>query len=236
LTAADVSASAVVDVAGGGGGGEHGRVGRGPPGGRRQPLDLRHLLAEPQRDPDPPHVVLERLGDLVVEEPEHLPPAPRRASPSRPGRASMQAYSTPITPPPTTIIVRGSRSSRSSSSLVNTVLLSNGTDFGRAGRVPVAITIFSALTASKSSARSTYSTFSSSNRAAPPQQLDPVPVEVVADQGQLVVDHLLADVDQVRDRDVPLDPAHLAEQLPAADAGQVQDGLPEAPWTGRCRC
>ena len=49
------------------------------------------------------------------------------------------AYSTPITPPPITVSVRGSVSSSRISSLSKMRLRSNGTLSGRCGRVPTAI-------------------------------------------------------------------------------------------------
>ena len=58
----------------------------------------------------------------------------------------MDAYSMPITPAPATTIDRGTCSSRSTPSESITVRSSNATLSGRAGRVPVAITMFLALT------------------------------------------------------------------------------------------
>ncbi len=48
---------------------------------------------------------------------------------------------------------------------------------------------------------------------------------MIADDLHLVMDHLLADVDQVGDGDVLLDAIALAEEPALADAGQVQDGF-----------
>ena len=67
----------------------------------------------------------------------------------------MQAYSVPITPPPTMIMLLGSASSLSSESEQRIVFSLNGTWPGLAGRVPVAMTNFSAFSTSKSSGRST---------------------------------------------------------------------------------
>jgi hypothetical protein len=58
-----------------------------------------------------------------------------------------------------------------------------------------------------------------------PDQLDAVALEVAADDRQLGVDHLLADVDQVGDGDGLLDAGDLAEQPLPADAAQVEHGL-----------
>ena len=59
-----------------------------------------------------------------------------------PSAPNIDAYSTPITPAPTTVIVRGTRcSSLSRPSESMTVRSSNSTDAGRAGRVPPAMMI-----------------------------------------------------------------------------------------------
>ena len=77
------------------------------------------------------------------------------------------AYSTPITPPPITVSVRGSRSSSRNSSLSNTWLRSNGTLSGRCGRVPTAISACANSTWLTSPASVVSSTrFASRNRAA----------------------------------------------------------------------
>ena len=55
-----------------------------------------------------------------------------------PSVAMMQAYSAPMTPPPTTIIVLGSELRFRISSLVRIVCSLNGTCAGRAGLVPTA--------------------------------------------------------------------------------------------------
>ena len=57
----------------------------------------------------------------------------------------MDAYSIPITPAPATTIERGTACRWTIPSESMTVRSSNSTLAGRAGRVPVAITIFSAL-------------------------------------------------------------------------------------------
>ena len=63
-----------------------------------------------------------------------------------PSAPNIDAYSTPITPAPTTIIERGTRcSSLSRPSESMTVLSSNWTEDGRAGRVPQAMMIRRAM-------------------------------------------------------------------------------------------
>ncbi len=57
----------------------------------------------------------------------------------------MDAYSMPITPPPTTTRARGMPLSWRMPSESRIVLSSNSTAAGRFGRVPTAITIFSAV-------------------------------------------------------------------------------------------
>src|SRR5262249_40129832 len=56
-----------------------------------------------------------------------------------------------------------------------------------------------------------------------------------ADELELVADDLLADEDQVGDRDVALDPIALAEQPAIAGAGEVQDRLAEGLGRDRAR-
>ena len=55
----------------------------------------------------------------------------------------IDAYSTPMTPAPTTTTLRGKSFMRRISSLSTTVTPSNGMLLGRTGREPVAIRIFS---------------------------------------------------------------------------------------------
>ncbi len=60
-----------------------------------------------------------------------------------PSAAKIDAYSTPMTPAPRTIIDRGIRGRRSTVVLSNTVSSSNAMSAGRLGAEPVAITITS---------------------------------------------------------------------------------------------
>lgn len=62
-----------------------------------------------------------------------------------PSAANMEAYSIPMTPAPTMTMERGTRSRASTLSESMIVRPSNSTVSGRAGRVPVAMTMFSAL-------------------------------------------------------------------------------------------
>ena len=62
-----------------------------------------------------------------------------------PSAANIDAYSIPITPAPTTTREFGSQSSETMSSESSTVRPSKATVEGRAGRVPVAITILAAV-------------------------------------------------------------------------------------------
>ena len=62
-----------------------------------------------------------------------------------PSAANMEAYSMPITPPPTTTSARGRCGSFRMPSESSTVESSNSTVFGRFGRVPTAITMLSAV-------------------------------------------------------------------------------------------
>ena len=63
-----------------------------------------------------------------------------------PSAANIEAYSMPITPAPTTTIELGTCWIRSTPSESRTRSSSNSTCDGRAGRVPVAMTMFSAVT------------------------------------------------------------------------------------------
>ncbi len=63
-----------------------------------------------------------------------------------PRQAKIEAYSEPITPPPTTVSVSGMRSSSRIVSESTTSGSSKGMPSGRRGRLPVAIRILSALT------------------------------------------------------------------------------------------
>ena len=102
-----------------------------------------------------------------------------RASPGRfsttvtrvPSAANIEAYSMPITPAPTTTIESGTCSSCSTPSESSTRSPSNSTCDGRAGLVPVAITILSAVTVSWSprTVPSTLTVCGSSNWAVPPR-------------------------------------------------------------------
>jgi hypothetical protein len=83
-----------------------------------------------------------------------------------PSAPNIDAYSTPITPAPTTVIVRGTRcASLSSPSESMIVLSSNSTVAGRAGRVPQARTILPAFTGS--SLPSIWTVLASTKVAAP---------------------------------------------------------------------
>ena len=84
----------------------------------------------------------------------------------------MDAYSIPMIPAPATTIVRGTRSSEMIPSESMTVRSSNSTLLGRAGRVPVAITIFSAVARRTRPALSSTSTVFASTKY-------PVPVSIL---------------------------------------------------------
>jgi hypothetical protein len=85
-----------------------------------------------------------------------------------PSAANIEAYSMPITPAPTTTIDRGTRSRWAIPSESMIVRSSKSTLDGRAGRVPAAITIFSALTLlSRPLASTTVSVCGSANLPVP---------------------------------------------------------------------
>ena len=85
-----------------------------------------------------------------------------------PRAANIDAYSIPITPAPTTTIDDGTLSMPRIWSESTIVSPSNSTELGRAGRVPTAMMILSALTFSRlSRPLSTSSTCGSTNRPVP---------------------------------------------------------------------
>ncbi|MCU1630132.1 MAG: hypothetical protein JWP64_5081 [Pseudonocardia sp.] len=90
-----------------------------------------------------------------------------------PSAANIEAYSMPMTPAPTTTIEVGTRLSLTTASESTTWYSSssNSTSGGRAGRVPVAITILSAVTVlwSPRAAPCTVTVCGSSNWAVPPR-------------------------------------------------------------------
>ena len=77
---------------------------------------------------------LERLDDLVVDELEQLRPLVDERD-LVPRAASMHAYSTPMTPPPTTTWTSGAGEAEDAVA-VDDVRPSNATVAGRAGSVP----------------------------------------------------------------------------------------------------
>ena len=86
-----------------------------------------------------------------------------------PSAANIDAYSTPMTPAPTTTIVAGTDSRPRMPSESTIRLPSKATSGGRAGRVPVAMTNLSAVTvrACEPSAGSTTTVCGSTNRPVP---------------------------------------------------------------------
>ncbi len=94
-----------------------------------------------------------------------------------PRAANIDAYSMPITPAPATSIDRGTRSRCKIPSASRIVFSSKATLFGRAGMVPVAITISVALTwRSRDSPSSTSMQFGPVNRPVPERIVTPLRV------------------------------------------------------------
>jgi hypothetical protein len=92
-----------------------------------------------------------------------------------PRAANIEAYSIPITPAPTTTSVRGIRVSVRMPSESRIRVSSNATVDGRAGRVPVAITIRSPLTRRATPSSATTSTVCGSmNLAVPGRRSTPL--------------------------------------------------------------
>ena len=112
----------------------------------------------------------------------------------------MLAYSQPITPAPTTASVRGSRSSWRMSSLVKICLPSNGMCGSRVVSVPAAMTILRALTSREAPPVSELRRIrvGTGKRSRCDQQLDVVANQLMADDVDLVLDHLVGAEDQVQ--------------------------------------
>ena len=142
-----------------------------------------------------------------------------------PSAPNIDAYSTPITPAPTTVIVRGTRlSSFSSPSESMIVRSSNSTDAGRAGRVPTAITIRSARIGSSEPSMRTV--WSSSKDGVAGQQPDVVAPELLARDRGLGRHHRRRAVEQLLDRLALglLDPARV-EHVERTRGELLQGGL-----------
>ena len=147
-----------------------------------------------------------------------------------PSAAKIDAYSTPITPAPTTTIESGTVSKVRIWSESSTRAPSNSTFRGRAGTVPVAITILSAvqrpvrrraLDVDRQRVR-----VDEAGHAG--DQLDVVAQQLRADHLGLATDHVLQPGQQVGDRDVFLDPVARAVQVAQLHAGQVEHGLAQS--------
>src|SRR6266487_145308 len=135
-----------------------------------------------------------------------------------PSAANMDAYSIPITPAPATTMDRGTRSRWTMPSESITVRSSKSTVAGRAGRVPVATTILSAVARPIRPWPSSTSIVCESVKY-------PVPGQLAAPHVDLAAHHMLGAGGQVRDRDVVLDPVALAVHLPLVQAGEVKHRL-----------
>ena len=132
----------------------------------------------------------------------------------------------PITPAPTTTIERGTRSRSRMLSESMMVAPSNSTVAGRAGLVPVAMTMFSALIS-----RSCAGDLAQGDGvvvdepAGAGEQGDVVAGQLVADDVDLAADHVLGAGGQVGDGDVLLDPVTLPVQLALGEAGEIEHRL-----------
>ena len=142
-----------------------------------------------------------------------------------PRAAKIDAYSIPMTPAPTTTSDAGTRSSPRIPSESTTVRPSNPTFDGRAGRVPVAITMWlggdrqlAALVGDDDGVL-----VDETRRAV--EELDPVARQLVLDDLVLPRDHLRGAPVEVRHRDVGLDAVALPVGLAVRQAGQVEDRL-----------
>ena len=152
-----------------------------------------------------------------------------RGSTSVTGTSSAEkivAYSTPITPAPTTVSVRGRCSSSRISSLSNTRRRSNGTFAGRYGTVPTAISACSKpawLTSPPSVVSST--SFGPTNRASAKALRTMLRMNWCCSTSTSWSRVLVSRCTEVAGRDVLLDPVAAAVEPPLAPAREVQDGL-----------
>ena len=104
---------------------------------------------------------------------------------------------------------------------------SNATESGRAGRVPTAITMRSAVTVRTPLTPSMATCVLVDEPRLTEQQVDPVAGELAADHVDLAADHVLGACGQVADRDVRLEPVGLAVELALVQPGEVEDRLAE---------
>ena len=144
-----------------------------------------------------------------------------------PSAANIEAYSMPMTPAPTTTIVRGTSAMCRMPSESTTRFSSKSIDAGRAGRVPTAIDDLvggdPAVHVGLVVAHGQRVVVDEAPGAV--QQLDPVAVELAADDLGLAADDVRRTGQQVLDGDVLLDPVVLAVEVAHVHAGQVEDGL-----------
>ena len=144
-----------------------------------------------------------------------------------PSAANIDAYSTPITPAPTTTIDAGIDWRSRMPSESSTRCSSNSTPSGRAGLVPVAMTMYSPLTVVRSPRErsSTRRVCSSRNRPSAGDQIDPVAHQLVAHRFGLFADDVAGSRQQVGRCDLVLDPIARAVELALVHPGQVQNRL-----------
>ena len=143
-----------------------------------------------------------------------------------PSAANIEAYSMPITPAPATTIDRGTRSRCRMPSESMIVRSSNSTLAGRAGLVPVAMMIFSALDlAAAAGAVGDLDVGRAGEARRPGQDGHPVAGELAAHDVVLPADDVMRAGGQVADRDLVLDPVALPVHLALVEPGQVEDGL-----------
>ena len=140
-----------------------------------------------------------------------------------PSAANIDAYSMPITPAPTTTIDVGSDFRSRIPSESSTRSSSNSTPAGRAGLVPVAITMNSP--SDRCSVRPGSVLDDNGVRvdesAVPGVEVDPVAHQLTAHHVLLLGDDVLGAGEQIRGRDLLLDAVAGAVQFALAHAGQV---------------
>ena len=138
----------------------------------------------------------------------------------------MVAYSTPMTPAPMTVRLRGRRGISTISSLSKMLVPLNGTPSGRCGRVPTAIRMRSPWNTWVSpSPEVTSMRCGSRKRAVPMVVSHRIAGELVLQHIDLVVERHVQARHQVLGGDVLLHPVGAAVEAALAPAGQVEHGL-----------
>ena len=203
-------------------------------------LDLGDFLAHAQRDSAWPHLILECLGNFAVQKSEQFVPAlDQRDLDAQSGHHARVFGADHAAADHDHRL--GNMIQRKSPSEVKIVFSSNGTLAGRAGIVPVAMTTTSAADDFKIVRPIHIQNLGLIESGRAPDEFNVVAFQLIADQIQLVVHHLLADINEVGDGDVAFNSIAFAKQSALAHAGEIQHGFAQGfggngpRINGRCR-